>query len=224
MSIKTSKTVHEDDWRNIKKDYTFLKKNKDISERMALLINFFKRVKPRKMLDIGCGSGYLGYLIKRMDMDRDLIIKGFDISEYAISQITSYDKTYLLDIDKKDIPEESDYFDMVVCGEVLEHIYDVDHCLDEIKRVLKPGGKAIITTPNFSYWKYRIVCLFGGIPSITKDPRHIRNFNHNFLFSKCSGKDFDVTYSVREKKDPLTKILGIIFSKMVVLTLTKREK
>jgi ubiquinone/menaquinone biosynthesis C-methylase UbiE len=188
---------------------------------MDLLISFFRKFKPQKILDIGCGSGYLGYLIKKIDSDT--IITGFDISKHALGQAKSYDKTYFLDIDKENIPEEDNYFDMVICADVLEHIYDVDHCLNEIKRVLKPGSKAIVTTPNFSYWKYRIVSSLGGIPSILKDPRHIHTFNLDFLSTKCYTKDVEVAYSIKEKKGPLTRTLETIFNKTIVLVLTKKS-
>jgi len=219
MTIKTPKTIHEDDWRDTKKDYAFLKNDKDISERMALLTRFFKGFRPKKILDIGCGSGYLGYLIKQID--NDTIISGFDVSEHALSKVKSYDKVYSLDIDKQDIPEQDNFFDMVVCAEVLEHIYDVDHCLDEIKRVLKPGGKAVVTTPNFGYLKYRIFCLLGKMPKILRDPRHIHTFNHNFLAKKCYNKGFHIAYSIREKKSILSKALEAVFNKTIILILTK---
>lgn len=219
MNRKTPQSVHEDDWRNIKKDYDLLRNDKDISERMELLVGFIKRLRSGKVLDIGCGSGYLGHLIKKINSN--IAFTGFDISKYGIKQVKSYDKVYLLDIDKENIPEESGFFDMVVCADVLEHIYDVDHCLNEIKRVLKPGGKAVVTTPNFSYWKYRIICVLGGIPNILKDPRHIHAFNYNLLSNKCYTKGFDVAYSVKEKKDFLTKMSEIIFNKTIILILTK---
>lgn len=221
MTRKTLQSIHEDDWRNRKSDYAVLRKDRDVLERMELLVEFIKRLRPGKVLDIGCGSGYLGHLIKKINSN--IAFTGFDISEYAIGLAQSYDRVYLLDIDKEDIPENSGHFDMVVCADVLEHIYDVDHCLNEIKRVLKPDGKAVITTPNFSYWKYRIICVLGGIPNILKDPRHIRTFNHDFLSNKCHGEDFGVAYSIKEKKNFLTKMLETIFNKTVILILTKKN-
>jgi len=221
MNRKTPQSVHEDDWRNIKKDYDLLRNDKDISKRMKLLSGFFEKYKPKKILDVGCGSGYMGYLIKKIN--RNASLTGFDISEYAVGMAQSYDKVYLLDIDKEDIPENSGYFDMVVCGDVLEHIYDVDHCLNEMKRVLKVGGTAIITAPNFSYWKYRLVCLLGGIPSILLDHRHLHAFNHEFLFNKCVDEKYYISYSARSKRDIVTKVAEKMFNKTIVLVVTKRE-
>lgn len=48
-------------------------------------------------------------------------------------------------------------FDYVLCIEVLEHIQDWKAAVSEIARVLKPGGKAIIATPDYSRWQWRAV-------------------------------------------------------------------
>ncbi len=221
MTIKTSKTVHEDDWKSTKKGYALLKGDRAISKRMQLLIKFSKKFRPKRILDIGCGSGYFGYLLK--EIDRNVKITGFDISKHAISQAKTYDKAYSLDIDKQNIPEESNYFDMVTCADVLEHVYDVDHCLEEIKRVLKPGGKAVITAPNFSYLKYRVYCLLGCIPSILTDPRHVHAFNLDSLSKKCYNLGFDVAYSSRTSKGILTRFLETLFNKTIILILGKKD-
>lgn len=214
MTCKTPKSLHEEDWKNRKTDYAYLENDKDVSGIMALLVKFFERVHPLNILDIGCGSGYLGHLIKKLDSN--VVINGFDISEHAIAQANSYDKVYYLDLDNEDIPEEEASFDMIVCAEVLEHIYDVDHCLAEIRRLLKSGGKAILTTPNFGYWKYRIKCLLGKMPKILRDPRHIHTFNHKFLSKLC--RDFDVAYGVKERRWACS-----LFNKTIVLVLTKTQ-
>lgn len=49
--------------------------------------------------------------------------------------------------DGKNIPFDDKYFDSVLCTEVLEHLFDIDHTLEEINRVLKKGGKLLVTCP-----------------------------------------------------------------------------
>ena len=49
--------------------------------------------------------------------------------------------------DIRDLPLEDALFDHVLCIEVLEHIYDTQKALNEMQRVLKPGGSMVITTP-----------------------------------------------------------------------------
>jgi len=220
MAINSLKSLHENDWKNVKTDYETLKNDSDIAERMELLISFYKHLKPKKTLDIGCGSGYMGHLIKKFDPD--VVIHGLDVSEHAISQIKDYDKAYFLNIDENNIPEPDNDFDLVVCSDVIEHIYDVDHCLNEIKRILKPGAKAIITTPNYSFWKYRVITLLGGMPSILKDPRHIHVFNLDVIRRKCYSMGLDIAYSIKGRKDFITKHCEKLFNKTTITILTKK--
>ena len=57
------------------------------------------------------------------------------------------------------IPFQDGQFDAIFAGEVIEHVTDVERTLHEWRRVLKPGGVAIITTPN----KERLVALADGL-------------------------------------------------------------
>ncbi len=59
----------------------------------------------------------------------------------------------------------SDYFDFVISFQVIEHISQDDLFIQEIKRVLKPGGKVILTTPN-------------RLMSLTRNPWHVREYTH----------------------------------------------
>ncbi|MDA8896135.1 class I SAM-dependent methyltransferase [Bacteroidia bacterium] len=63
---------------------------------------------------------------------------------------------------------EDNYFDFVITFQVIEHIQDDHFFLKEIHRVLKPGGKVIVTTPNKPM-------------SITRNPWHIREYFFNEL-------------------------------------------
>ncbi len=63
---------------------------------------------------------------------------------------------------------ESNSFDYVITFQVIEHIEEDGKFLEEIKRVLKPGGKAIITTPNLG-------------KSLTRNPWHVREYTHKQL-------------------------------------------
>ncbi len=61
-----------------------------------------------------------------------------------------------------DLPFRSEHFDLVIMLEVIEHLADIPHALDEIARVLKPGAVAIITTPNRLNITSRIHYLLSG--------------------------------------------------------------
>jgi 2-polyprenyl-3-methyl-5-hydroxy-6-metoxy-1,4-benzoquinol methylase len=146
--------------------------------------NWVSAHQPQNLLDIGCGAGYLAARIKN---DHPQIeIHGLDFSKTAIDHASSFlDKSWRLNIDLEDIPAADEYYDAVICMEVLEHVYDITHVLKEIRRVLKPGGKALISVPNLAYWRFRLQLLIGVLPHPEVfNPEHI----HAFVFSSLQEK------------------------------------
>jgi len=54
------------------------------------------------------------------------------------------------------------------CGEVIEHLVDTDHLMEEIHRVLAPGGVCVLSTPNLAAWHNRIALAFGFQPFLSQ--------------------------------------------------------
>lgn len=82
------------------------------------------------------------------------------------------------------LPFANDTFDSIFMGEVIEHLYDPKEAILQALRVLKIGGVIVGTTPNFAFWKKRILYLrgqFGECPSSPLNHEHIRFFNVNYL-------------------------------------------
>ena len=92
-----------------------------------------------KVLDFGCGSKPYKHLFTSVTeyIGVDYLIEG------RTENIDTIDFYY----DGKKIPFENNTFDGVLCTEVLEHVFNLNEVLNELNRVLKPKGKAIITTP-----------------------------------------------------------------------------
>src|SRR6478735_220722 len=91
-----------------------------------------------KLLDFGCGSKPYRSL--------------FNVEEYIGLDFekTGHDHTgEQIDVfyDGKNIPFPDGYFDSILCSEVMEHLFDLPAVLKEMKRVLKPGGKILLTCP-----------------------------------------------------------------------------
>lgn len=98
-----------------------------------------------KILEIGCGAGRLtNYLTKKrfnaigIDISSTLITEGCIHYPDAIIFIASGD----------DMPIKDFTFDIVLSFDVLEHIPDVDTHINEVRRILKPGGFYLLQTPN----------------------------------------------------------------------------
>jgi len=106
-------------------------------------------VRNKTVLDLGCGSGYGSYILKNIGHSNK--VSGVDISPDAINYAQeNYGKNIDFQIGNihhlDNIPDKS--IDIAISFEVLEHTDKQDQMLSEIKRVLKNGGTAIISTPN----------------------------------------------------------------------------
>ena len=74
------------------------------------------------------------------------------------------------DLNYENLPYENNFFDAIVCLDVIEHIINPFHLLAEIKRVLKPQGVLILTTPNFRKIKNILYLLIiGKFPKTSTD-------------------------------------------------------
>ena len=177
--IKTTETIHDQDWIVNKADNS----NLDNTVRYKAIFGFVKKHHPKTIFDVGCGSGVLGRITKAWRPE--VVLHGCDISTSALERAKHhYDRVWKTDLDREDIPAESYFYDFVMCGEVLEHIYDVHHILTEIKRILKKGGIGLLTVPNLVYWRFRLDLLSGQLPIPAEDDRHIHQFTLNSLTEK----------------------------------------
>ena len=159
----------------------------------------------QRVLDIGCGDGSLGREMKALQGIGS--VYGVDISEQAVREARSRGiNAYCVNVDKTDLPFADDYFDAVFCGELLEHLYDPDHLLDEMHRVLKQDGICIITTPNLASWYNRLFLLLGyqplfldasllhpvGYPLKFGLFGHIRGFTEKAITELCRIHNFKI--------------------------------
>lgn len=134
--------------------------------RFEKVVSLFGRngFHPKNLLDIGCGNGTVTKKIREvLHLD---VVDGVDGLADQISS-PSWLRLVQMDIDEEDLPYPDNSFEAIYCGEVIEHLLDPDHLLDEIYRVLSPTGQCLLTTPNLATWVNRIVLLLGFQPFTT---------------------------------------------------------
>ena len=107
-------------------------------------------IKDKKILEIGCGSGFGSNILSEYAKD----VYAIDIDRDAIEKAKENNKKgnirfYNIDV-LKGLPFEQNSFESVVCFQVFEHIdpQKTKHFLSEIARILKNSGKLFLTTPN----------------------------------------------------------------------------
>jgi len=213
----TQQLRHEEDWRSKKYDYSVFEGVRRYEFLKGLILSTNSEI----ILDVGCGSGYLAHLLKRERPS--LEIHGCDIAEAALVQSREVlDVAYYLDLDRANLPEPNDKFDLVVCTEVLEHIYDVSRCVREIARVLKPGGFFIVTVPNLSFWRFRLEVLRGRIPSLIANELHIHAFNVSRLESLLRDYEFRITsvMGMRNRWPWLLRFSVELFTETIIIQAT----
>ncbi len=107
------------------------------------------------VFELGCGAGTV------LNMCGASYKAGADISRKAIdlaidsAPISDKPDLKVVDIDKEEIPWETETFDGVMVIEVLEHLFDPVHALAEMNKILKKNGKIVVTVPNIGYFPYR---------------------------------------------------------------------
>ncbi|MFW9878000.1 MAG: class I SAM-dependent methyltransferase [Candidatus Thorarchaeota archaeon] len=124
-----------------------------------------------KALDVGCREGI---------QSKWLESKGYDVTSIDIEK--NYDKCIIADANEY-LPFKDSSFDLIWASELIEHLEDPKKTINEFKRVLKPNGKIIITTPNSHFWLYKIFKLFG------KSPKDLQNPTHKHFFSEKDIKN-----------------------------------
>jgi SAM-dependent methyltransferase len=141
--------------------------------RLSKIIQLAEQLKPTDLLDVGCGDGYL---LTQLASRIDAHLYGVDVYELETASWT-----YKMADITVGLPFSDGMFDLVVLGEVIEHVPDPDYLLDEIWRTLKPGGKVIVTTPNLASWANRVLLLLGIQPLFTETSSR-RKLGRRFKF------------------------------------------
>lgn len=129
----------------------------DYYERSGLLIRLIEQrrldhiarlVDPRpsdRILEVGCGGGHVLRQFRRAELT------GVDVSGVMLDKARDNLRGYRVTLLKGELDEvglEDDSFDAVVCTEVLEHVVDPHAVLRGIARVVRPGGRVVVTFPN----------------------------------------------------------------------------
>lgn len=129
--------------------------------RLELILSFLRQSDtPIKLLDIGCYDGYIGSLLKKK-LGTFCEIYGIDVAKNSVRLARKKGIHAKVCNVTGRIEFKSNTFDYIFAGEIIEHLQDTDFFMREIKRVLKPEGILILTTPNFLSLGRRIYYLFG---------------------------------------------------------------
>lgn len=171
------------------------KNNKYFSNIRYDLIDLIPRDrKYQKVLEIGCGSG--DTLIKIKDLGLAETIIGIDLIPIHQSKQQELDRFLVGNIETLKLDFEKESFDLIICGDVLEHLIDPWTVLKRLKQHLKKDGYFIASIPNIRYYKTLKSIVFDGDfkyeESGILDRTHLRFFCRKNIVELFEKNDFKI--------------------------------
>ena len=119
--------------------------------------------KDTRVLDVGCADGTL---MKFLEDNKNIDVRGLELSKNKVQKCIAKGLAVIegnAETDLKQFPEKS--FDYVILSQTLQAFLNPELVISELLRV---GKKAIVTIPNFGYWKVRLHLLIKGTMPITE--------------------------------------------------------
>lgn len=110
------------------------------------------------VLDVGCGAGILGaHYIKNQNCN----VYGVEISKSAFEQASKLlTKTFKGNIETMELEFQHNFFDVIIMGDVVEHLINPIETIKNLLPYLKEGGKIHITVPNVKHWSVIYALVF----------------------------------------------------------------
>lgn len=186
----------------------------------------------KSVLDLGCCDGSF---MERIRANKNEVI-GVEVADMAIEKARKKGfKVYDLLLEGNWSEYVNEKFDVVFAGEIIEHIFDTDNFLQNIKNVLNDGGYLVLTTPNIASLGRRIFLLFGKSPLIevtarNYDAGHIRYFTIESLKNLLIQNSLEVkevksnTVNLSNNGKLHSKFLAMIFPSLGNSIIVKAKK
>ena len=139
---------------------------------------------PPRILDVGCGSSYIltafpqavavDVLLHKLRFDADMSSRRVNASVFAL-------------------PFPDGHFDEVICSQVIEHVPAEPVVLDELVRVLRPGGALILGTPDYGNWQWRwIEWIYARVNPVGYADEHITHYTYATLVAELEKRGLAV--------------------------------
>lgn len=136
-----------------------------------------------RVLDVGCSSGYLAAPLAA----RRNTVVGVELDAAAARAAQAFCERVLLgDVETMDLQLEPGSFDVVLLGDVIEHLREPVDTLRRLRRFLRPGGRLVLSTPNVANWAIRLSLLAGRW---RYTDRGILDRTHTHLFTRATLRE-----------------------------------
>jgi len=149
----------------------------------------------RRVLEVGCGHGRFGRLIREAQGAQ---VTGIDISAEAIQvAATNLDRALVVDLDRTPPPFAENEFDCIICNDVLEHLVDPWAVVGRLSSLLAPYGQFVASIPNIRHHKVLRPLIWPGEWRYAEigilDRTHLRFFTRSSIRELIEGGGMEVT-------------------------------
>ncbi len=169
----------------------------------AVILGMFDKISSAKVLDLGCSGGLLAAKLRELGH----YVVGLDRVEISGVRDRT-DDFFVAELEGGIPPDVGAGYDVVIAGDVIEHLAHPLETLREIREILRPAGQVILSVPNFAHWYPRArvaLGLFGYDRRGILDATHLRFFTRSTLRRTVKAAGFDI---LEEKATGLP--LGVI--------------
>lgn len=183
--------------------------------------------KGKKVLDVGCSSGYLSKRFK----ENGCYVVGIEIDEESAIVAKQYcDDVIVGDVEQiEKLPYPEGFFDVIVYGDILEHLKRPDFILMKFRKYLSADGHVVASIPNIAYWRSRLKLLIGrfdydDFPGL--DKTHIRFFTlktAKALFESTGYRIVKIDYTGWASRLRLFRILPTLFAFQFIIVAMREE-
>jgi len=161
-----------------------------------------------RVLDVGCGDGTLMKFLKNK---KNIDTRGLEISKDNVQSCISKGLSIIEGNAEKDLDQFPNLsFDYVVLSQTLQAFYNPEKVINDLLRV---ANKAIVTIPNFGYWKVRIHLLLKGTMPVTEtlpnewyDTPNLHMCSIKDFYNLCKKKKIQLNTSIALNGEKTSKI------------------
>jgi SAM-dependent methyltransferase len=195
------------------------KKGADYYSNIRLdLINLIdKKSQNLKVLEIGAAYGETLFYLKQNGIASEVV--GVDIFEDAKNKqnYKPLDQFIFGDIEKIDLPEYFQHFDLILLADVLEHLFEPKSVLETLKKYLKEDGKIIISMPNIRYYSALYKIVFKG--DFKYEESGIFDYTHVRFYCRKNIQELLETagYKVLKQESSIINYQGKSIAKLINL-------